>query len=71
MPAIAMLVYRVETAPIPLRVDDLHVTPKREGGDELQVQLTVSTLGRKPNAGPQERGASRGVALLQGGGGRP
>jgi hypothetical protein len=71
MPAIAMLVYRVETAPIPLRVDDLHVTPKREGGDELQVQLTVSTLGRKPNAGPQERGASRGVALLDSAGGRP
>jgi hypothetical protein len=70
MPAIAMLVYRVETAPIPLRVDDLHVTPRKEGGDDLQVQLTLSTLGRTSVA-PIERMPTPGVALLQGTGGVP
>ena len=70
MPAIAMLVYRVETAPIPLRVDDLHVTPKKEGGDDLQVQLVISTLGRT-SLTPVERTPAPGVALLQGMGGMP
>ena len=70
MPAVAMLVYRIETAPIPLRVDDLHVTPKREGGEELQVQLVVSTLGRT-SAAPPEREPPPGVALLPSTGGTP
>ena len=70
MPAIAMLVYRVETAPIPLRVDDLHITPKKEGGDDLQVQLVISTLGRTTLT-PVERTPTPGVALLQGTGGLP
>jgi hypothetical protein len=70
MPAIAMLVYRVETAPIPLRVDDLHVTPKKEGGDDLQVQLVISTLGRT-GLTPVDRTPTPGVALLQGTGGLP
>jgi hypothetical protein len=72
MPAIAMLVYRVETAPIPLRVDDIHVTPKRETGDELQVQLVISTLGRTSTGGnPLEREPAPGVALLRETGGTP
>jgi hypothetical protein len=72
MPAIAMLVYRVETAPIPLRVDDLHVAPKRDAGDELQVQLVISTLGRTGAGGaPVEREPAPGVALLPAAGGTP
>lgn len=46
MPAVALLIYRLETAPIPLRVDDAQFRPKQEGGDDLLVNLTVSTLCR-------------------------
>jgi hypothetical protein len=54
MPAVAMLMYRLESAPIPLRVDDAQFHPKQENGDELQVHLTVSTLCRAARpAGPQ------------------
>ena len=73
MPAIAGLVYRVETAPIPLHVDQMQVMLSGPTGDELQVQFTVSALcrtspgggGGRPEA-PPRRG---GVALLDAGGG--
>jgi len=68
LPSVAMLLYEVERSPIPLRVDDVQVTPKRESGDELQVQITVSTLGRQTDgsAPPAVRGGTRGVAALDG-----
>jgi len=44
MRGIATLMYRVETCGVPLRVDEIHVTPKNESGGELQVQVNVSTL---------------------------
>jgi hypothetical protein len=74
MPAIAGLIYRVETAPIPLHVDQLQIMLSGGSGEELQVQFTVSALcrtspggGGRPDA-PQRRG---GVALLEPGeGGR-
>jgi hypothetical protein len=70
MPAIAMLLYRVEAAPIPLRVDDVQITPKKETGDELQVQMIVSTLCRKGE--PAKRATQEQVALDSAtGGGRP
>lgn len=53
MPAIAMLMYRIETAGIPLRVDDVQVAPRRDAGDELVVQMNVSTLAR-PDTGEQD-----------------
>jgi hypothetical protein len=74
MPAIAALMYHVETAPIPLHVDQMQVMLSGASGDELQVQFTVSALCRtSPGGGggprpesPQRRG---GVALLEAGGG--
>ena len=69
--AVAMLVYRVETAPIPLRVDDVHLLPKRENGEELQIQLSVSALGRKKTVNLPERNVTAGVAVTAGLGGAP
>ena len=66
MPAVAMLIYRLETAPIPLRVDDAQFHPKQENGDELQVHLTVSTLCRANRpAGPPEESTPPSVVLSQ------
>jgi hypothetical protein len=47
---IATLLYLVETASVPMRIDELEVLPRGEGGEELQVQFSVSTLCRKAGA---------------------
>lgn len=47
MSAVAKLLYAVETASIPLRVDDVQLNPRGDGGDELTIQLMVSTLYRQ------------------------
>jgi hypothetical protein len=49
-PAIARMLYSVETATIPVRVDDMQITPRKEGTDDLTVQLSLSTLCLKPEA---------------------
>jgi hypothetical protein len=69
MPSVASLLYAVETAGIPLRIDDLHVTPRRDG-NELQVQMNLSTLCRKSTT-DRHRGNSTETALLDSGGARP
>jgi hypothetical protein len=62
MPAVAMLLYHVEAANIPLRLDDVQITPKKDSGDELQVQMIVSTLCRKGE--PAKRAAQRDQVAL-------
>lgn len=46
MSAVAAFLYRIETASIPIRVDDVLVSPKQESGEDLQVHFSVSTLCR-------------------------
>jgi hypothetical protein len=71
MAPIAALLYRVETAAIPRRIDQLQVMLSGDSGEELQVQFTVSMLcrtgaggggGSKPDPAPARRGGS--VAAL-------
>ena len=71
MPAIAALIYKAETATIPLRIDQMQVMLSGESGEELQVQLTVSTLCRTGGAGKPEVMPRRGgVAAVELTGGR-
>jgi hypothetical protein len=44
--SVAGLLYRVETAPIPLRVENAEVRPSAEGSDDIQIHLSISTLCR-------------------------
>jgi hypothetical protein len=75
MPAIAGLIYRAETATIPLRIDQMQVVLSGDSGEDLQVQMTISTLcrtggaggGGKPEAVPRRGG---GVASADPIGGR-
>jgi len=46
MAPIASLLFNIETASVPLRIEDVRLTPKRDGADELQMRLNVSTLCR-------------------------
>jgi hypothetical protein len=46
---VGMLLWAVETAAIPVRVDDLTIKPRaREGFDDLTIDLSVSTLSSIP-----------------------
>jgi hypothetical protein len=44
---VAGLLYRVETSPIPLRVDAAQLRPTSEAGNDVEIHLTVSALCRK------------------------
>ncbi|MDB5172411.1 MAG: hypothetical protein JWO87_873 [Phycisphaerales bacterium] len=48
--SIAKLIWAIETAPMPMRVDEVQLSPQKEGMDDLQLQLTVSTLCLNPEA---------------------
>jgi hypothetical protein len=76
MPAIAALIYRAETAEMPIRIDQMQVMLSGDSGEELQLQLTLSTMcrtggagggGGKPEAMPRRGG---GVAAVELSGGR-
>lgn len=44
MASIARFLWRVNTAAIPARISDLQITPRREGTDDLQLQVSISTI---------------------------
>jgi hypothetical protein len=48
-PAMARLLYSFETASIPVRVDEMQLTPVKEGTDSLKIELSLSTLCLKPD----------------------
>jgi hypothetical protein len=43
MPAVAGLLYEVESAPIPLRIESLQLRPRTDKSEDLSIDLTVST----------------------------
>ena len=57
--AAAKLVWRVETAPIPLKVDELTLTTRKPGTDDLSINMVVSTIWVKP-ADPNDAKAGAG-----------
>lgn len=50
MSAVSKLLWSVETPAIPVRVNDLQIAPRKEGTDDLSVQLSISTLCQPPAA---------------------
>jgi hypothetical protein len=59
--AAAKLLWRVETASIPLKVDELTLTSLKPGNDDLQITLVVSTIWVKPpEAGDKGAGPAGG-----------
>jgi len=45
---LAAFMYRIQTATIPVRISDLTVTAPKEGTDELQVQIGITTIFLSP-----------------------
>jgi hypothetical protein len=58
---ISKLLWALETATIPVRVNDMQMTPRREGTDDLSVRLSVSAL-----CLPPERAKPQPVAMISG-----
>jgi hypothetical protein len=49
MEQIGNFLYRIQTAPFPVRITDLTVTSRKEGTDELSIQLGISTIYMAPS----------------------
>ena len=67
MSAVAGFLWRLETASLPIKVKELQVGSRKEGTDDLSVQLRISTLylaakperSTEPSAGPAPEGDRR------------
>jgi hypothetical protein len=58
MASAARLLWRVETAPIPLKVDELTLSSTKPGTDDLAINLMVSTIWVKPPDPKDAKGAA-------------
>jgi hypothetical protein len=64
MPTVARMLAAIETAGIPIRINDLTITPQKEGTDDLQVRFGLSALCQPPadtTAKPAAAGAPDGA----------
>lgn len=48
MPTAARMLAAIETAGIPIRVNDMTITPQKEGTDDLSVRFSLSALCQPP-----------------------
>jgi hypothetical protein len=57
MNAVSRFLWRIETSKIPIRVKEMQVGSRKEGADDLTIQLRLSTLYQPPAASPAEAAA--------------
>jgi Tfp pilus assembly protein PilO len=57
MNAVSRFLWRVETSKIPVRIKEMQVGSRKEGADDLTIQLRLSTLYQPPAASPAEAAA--------------
>src|SRR5579862_43539 len=58
---VASFIYLCETTDRLLRIERITVKPSKEGHDDLNLELTVSTICRRADATPAQRVASYGL----------
>lgn len=58
MPQVARMLASIETAGIPVRVNDLTITPQKEGTDDLTVRFNLSALCQPPAGTPDKPNTS-------------
>ena len=66
MPDLARLMWAMETAPIPMRVTDMQITPRKEGTDDLSARISVSALCLPPQATPSAPRTNTSVSTAGG-----
>ena len=60
MPQVSRLLWALETASIPVRVNEVQITPVKEGTDSLQVRISVSSLCQPPQDALKAPGTDAG-----------
>jgi len=60
--AVAGFLWRVETAPLPLRLTELQIGSRKEGADDLSLQVRISALCPSSEQPGHDGGISRPVA---------
>jgi hypothetical protein len=55
MEAVARLLWRMETTELPLRISEVQIGSRRDGADDLSLQLMASTLYLEPQAAAPAR----------------
>ncbi len=71
--SIGRFLYRIQTSEIPMRVTDLQINSRKEGTDDLTLQIGVSTIALAPpevRSRPGARTAGAGGNAAQAGGTR-
>lgn len=63
--AIAKFLWRLETAPLPIRVSEMTLRSRRENTDDLTVNLNVSTLSIVPSAQDPQQGGGRAMTSAE------
>ncbi len=63
MASISRLLWSLETASIPVRLNDMQITPRKEGTDDLSVRLSVSALCMPPEADAKPERISAAASL--------
>ena len=54
MKSVAGFLWAVETSPLPLRVTEVHIGTRKEGADDLSLQLRISALCLAAGAGAKQ-----------------
>jgi hypothetical protein len=60
MEQVSRFMYAVETARIPVRIGDLQMNSRKEGTDDLSVQITLTSIFEPPAPAPDATGKAGG-----------
>jgi hypothetical protein len=61
---VGKLLRQMETAPIPVRIEDLQISSRNDGTDDLKVQLKLSTLSIASDSKKPRKPATRPAATV-------
>ena len=64
MQAISRMLNSLEIGQVPIRISDIQINSRREGTDDLQIQMLISTLCLRPDADNPANGSHQPVAWL-------
>lgn len=59
MASVGGFLWRIQSARIPIRITDLQITPRKEGMDDLSLQIGISTVYLAPEPEKQPKAAAR------------
>lgn len=57
--SVSRMLHRLETAKLPVRVTEVQISSRREGTDDLQLVMTVTTICPVPDAAPKKDDKTR------------